>query len=98
VANLINTAYIKQLFNTTVISGVSPFPFVAGFEKELDRGVSLIGMMVYPMCLSLCIPMFLFTIVMEKETRLIETMKSNGLRMVNYWIVFFFFSLAFYAL
>lgn len=40
-------------------------------------------------------PAFLYTIVMEKETRLLENMKINGLQMVNYWIVGFVFNMGY---
>lgn len=35
--------------------------------------------------------------MLEKETRLIENMKINGMKMSNYWIVNFFFNLMFYC-
>jgi hypothetical protein len=43
------------------------------------------------------LPVFLYQIVLEKENRLIENMKINGMRMSNYWIVNFFFNLGFYC-
>ena len=43
-------------------------------------------------------PMFLFNIVNEKEKRLIEIMKINGLKMINYWIVTFTFNYVFTAI
>ena len=39
---------------------------------------------------------FLYQVVLEKEARLIETMKMNGMRMSNYWLVNFLFNLGFY--
>lgn len=43
-------------------------------------------------------PAFLYTIVLEKESRLLENMKINGLQMVNYWIVGFVFNLGYQML
>jgi hypothetical protein len=53
-------------------------------------------MMVMPICLSMALPVFIYQIVLEKETRLIENMKINGMRMSNYWIVNYAFNLGFY--
>lgn len=47
------------------------------------------------MCM--CLPVFLYYIVLEKETRLTEFMKINGLRMKNYWIVNFIFNFILYS-
>ena len=49
------------------------------------------GGISYPLYLSLSLPVFLYTIVLEKEQRLIENMKINGLNMLNYWKVNFTF-------
>lgn len=43
--------------------------------------------MVFPVLLSLSLPVFLYNIVLEKEFRLIENMKINGLQMSNYYKV-----------
>jgi hypothetical protein len=48
--------------------------------------------------MSMGLPVFLYQIVLEKETRLIETMKINGMRMSNYWLVNFIFNLIFYCM
>ena len=44
------------------------------------------------------LPVFLYYIVLEKETRLIETMKINGMRMNNYWMINFIFSMILYII
>jgi|LauGreDrversion4_2_1035121.scaffolds.fasta_scaffold14743_3 hypothetical protein len=54
--------------------------------------------MVFPICLSMGLPVFIYQIVLEKETRLMEYMKMNGLRMNNYWFVNFFFNFGFYMM
>jgi len=98
VAHMLNAAYIKQLFpKTTVMSGIQYFPFRPNLDKETDRGMSVFGSTLFPICLCLSLPVFLYTIVMEKETKLIEQMKSNGLRMHNYWIVQYLFNLLNYG-
>jgi hypothetical protein len=90
---------MRSIFpNTTVVSGVQYYPFTPNFDKELDRGVSLLGVLVFPVCMCMCLPVFLYYIVLEKETRLVETMKINGMRMKNYWIVNFIFNFILYAI
>ena len=42
---------------------------------------------MFPVLLSLSLPVFLYNIVLEKEFRLIENMKINGLQMSNYYKV-----------
>jgi hypothetical protein len=63
----------------------------------MARAMSVMGMMVYPICMCMSLPVFLYHIVLEKETRLIETMKINGMRVYNYWIVNFLFNLCIYG-
>lgn len=41
-------------------------------------------------------PVFLFNVVFEKEKKLVDIMKINGVKMSNYWIVTFFFQYLFY--
>ncbi len=60
--------------------------------------MSLLGIFIYPVCLCMCMPVFIYQIVLEKETRLLESMKINGMKMKNYWIVNFFFNLGFYSI
>ena len=54
-------------------------------------------MMVLPICMSMALPVFIYQVVLEKETRLIENMKINGLKMTNYWLVNYLFNLGFYC-
>jgi len=61
-------------------------------RKEALKVINALGAMAFPVALSLSMPAFLYTIVLEKESRLIENMKINGLQMVNYWFVGFIFN------
>lgn len=88
----------SQFEDTTVVSGVGFFPFTFDWANNLARTVSVLGAMVFPICLCMGLPVFLYNIVLEKEMKLIETMKINGMRMSNYWITNFFFSLFFYCI
>jgi len=57
--------------------------------------INALGIVIFPLGLCLSMPAFLYTIVLEKENRLLENMKINGLQMVNYWFVGFLFNLAY---
>lgn len=48
--------------------------------------------------MSMALPVFLYQIVLEKEMRLIENMKINGLKMSNYYAVNYVFNLAFFMI
>jgi hypothetical protein len=93
-----NNAYIRSVFNDTyVISGQQFMPFNAQLDKEVQKIINFIGVISFPVCISLCLPVFLHHLVMEKETRLVDNMKINGLKMFNYWLVngiYNFFSFA----
>ena len=93
-ADLLNQAYIRELFNDTyVISGLQFMPFQPSLDVEVERIINIIGLAVFPSCLAIALPVFLYNLVLEKETKLLETMKINGMKMVNYWIVNFAFNL-----
>ena len=55
-------------------------------------------MLVYPVCISLCMPIFLHHLVMEKERKLVYNMKTNGLSMFNYYFVNSVFNYCSYAI
>ena len=53
----------------------------------LDALLNIAGGSLYPISLSMLLPVFLYAIVLEKEEKLIEMMKMNGMRIINYWLV-----------
>ena len=71
-------------------------PVTTQVDRELERIVSLIGLLIFPCCLSLSLPIFIYSLVLEKEKKLVETMKINGMKMYNYWLVNFIFDLLIY--
>jgi hypothetical protein len=62
-------------------------PFTMSMDKELGKIINWTGVSIYPICLTISLPIFLALLVQEKEMRLVEIMKINGLKMRNYWIV-----------
>jgi hypothetical protein len=67
-------------------------------RRDAQMLVNGAGYIVYPVLFSLCLPVFLYNIVLEKESRLIQNMKINGLQMSNYWIVNSLFNFATYLI
>lgn len=64
----------------------------------LMKLINLAGASLFPLSLSLLLPVFMYSIVLEKEERLIEMMKMNGLKMRNYWFVNYLYSFALYLI
>lgn len=92
-----NNAYIRSHFNDTfVISGQQFMPFKPAGRNEAEKVINAIGDLAYPVLLALGLPVYLYGLVLEKEKRLIQTMRINGLKMYNYWLVNFLFSMSQY--
>lgn len=60
--------------------------------------MTVMGAVIYPSTLSMSFPVFLYLLVLEKEARLLEFMKINGLKMSNYWLINFLFDFFIYAI
>lgn len=67
-------------------------PFDGEDTSLIDKTVNVVGSGLYPLGLSLLLPLFLYMIVSEKEERLLEIMKMNGLNIKYYWINTFIFN------
>mmetsp|Transcript_27001 Transcript_27001/g.41139 ORF Transcript_27001/g.41139 Transcript_27001/m.41139 type:complete len:301 (+) Transcript_27001:660-1562(+) len=84
----INIAYVRARFNDTqIVSGLQVMPFKPDLVREGERTVNMLGIFMFSMLITLGLPSNLYLLVHEKESRLLETMKINGLRKRNYWIV-----------
>jgi hypothetical protein len=77
-----------------VISGIQFMPFQPSLDLEVERIINIIGLAVFPSCLAIALPVFIYNLVLEKETKLLETMKINGMKMANYWLVNYIFNLS----
>jgi len=58
--------------------------------------LNLLGASLYPLALSLLMPVFMYSLVLEKEEKLQELMKMNGMKMLTYWLVTFLFNFIVY--
>jgi hypothetical protein len=96
-ADRMNNAYIRTIFNDTfLVSGTQYMPFKAQVDKETRKAVNAFGLNVYPVLLALGMPVFLNSMVLEREQRLMQNMKINGLQMKYYWLVSAICNFAFY--
>lgn len=48
---------------------------------------------IFPLGLSLLLPVFLYLTVLEKEEKLIQMMRMNGMSITNYWAINFLYNL-----
>ena len=68
-------------------------PFSGEDKSFINKLINVVGSGLYPLGLSLLLPVLLFTAVSEKEERQIEIMKMNGLDGRLYWVNFMLVSL-----
>ena len=73
-------------------------PFSFHVNKELEKIANFMGIVTFPTCLSLAMPIYLYNLVLEKELKLLENMKINGLKIQTYWKVQVVFNLMMYLL
>jgi len=62
-------------------------PFMGEDKGIISKIVSLTGSSLFPVSLSLLLPIFMYNIVQEKEEKILEMMKMNGLKLKDYWII-----------
>jgi hypothetical protein len=97
--DLINKSYIRKFFDDVfIVSGVQIMPFKQNDSDNIQRIINVAGATFYPMAVSLLMPLFLYNIVLEKESKLIEIMKINGMKMTYYWLSNFTFNFLLYSL
>lgn len=95
----ISKGYIRSLYDDVLMfSGSQVMPTSVSTEAILSKIISLGGGSLYPIALALLLPVFMQSIVLEKEERLREIMKMNGLKMRNYWFINYIFNLGMYMI
>jgi len=97
---IFNKAYTNYLFpNVTIISGINILPIgPQDNEINVQRIAGIVTFGIYPISISLLIPFFIHNIVYEREKKIIELLKINGVKMKNYWISNFIFNYFIYLL
>ena len=70
VADLFNRAYFTRIFDDVfVASGVQIMPFSSNDGDNIQRIINVAGSTFYPLAISLLMPLFMYTIVLEKEVK-----------------------------
>lgn len=94
-----NKAYMKHHFpKYTVLTGINFYPFKIDVKMYIGKISSLAASFIVPFGLSLGLPVFMYSIVLEKEKKLVDTMKINGLLLSNYWVVMYTFYFLYYGI
>ncbi|TPX33896.1 hypothetical protein SmJEL517_g03315 [Synchytrium microbalum] len=78
----------------SITQGVRAFPQLVETRINLPFG-TVLGRLLYPFGVSFLLPIFVITLVREKEERILMMMRMNGLKM---WIYYFAHYLHFYSL
>ena len=97
--DLISRSYLHQLNNSVwLISGIQYMPM-----KDQDKGwllkiINITGASLYPLALSLLLPVFMYAMVLEKEERILAMMKMNGMKMMTYWTVNYLFNFTIFCI
>jgi len=86
--DLLSRSYMSMINPNVVLTSGSQYMPMAGIETNfLLKLLSMTETILYPISLSLLLAVFMSTLVLEKEERLREMMKMNGMKMANYWLV-----------
>lgn len=97
-ADLLNVAYMRTMFpKLFVMTGVNYLPMKLTQNARIERLIHFAGTGIFPLCMSLLLPVFIYAIVYEKEQKVLEIMKMNGMKMRYYWAVNFLFDMLIYA-
>jgi len=91
--DMITHAYIKTVTGASVTSGYTYLPFTSEGSVFIDLLINTIATIIFPLALSLLLPVFLYLIVLEKEEKLIQMMRMNGMGIGNYWAINFLYNL-----
>ena len=100
VVDLVSRSYLHELnHNVWLVSSMQYMPINGEDKSFIERIVSIMAAVLYPLSLSLLLPVFMHNLVLEKEERLVQMMKMNGMRMRDYWLVTiaFYFLLCFFT-
>ncbi|RZK04313.1 MAG: hypothetical protein EOO43_22500, partial [Flavobacterium sp.] len=95
--DMLSRAYMQIINPNVVLTTGSQYMPMAGIETNfLLKLLSMTEAILYPISLSLLLAVFMYTLVLEKEERLREMMKMNGMKMGTYWLVNYLWSFVLY--
>ena len=70
-------------------------PAVGNSSGFIEMLINIVSTIIFPLSLSLLLPVFLYNVVLEKETKIIQMMRMNGLGIMTYWLINFVFCFMF---
>ena len=73
-------------------------PLVFNGNAIIQLFLNAIGGALYPLALALLLPVYMYAVVNEKEEKLIQIMKMNGMQMWKYWVTNFLFDIIVYVI
>ena len=92
VMDMISSAFVKKVSGRKIISGYTYMPFGDQGSIFVEMLINTVATIIFPLSLSLLLPVFLYLIVLEKEERLIQMMRMNGMKITNYWAINFLYN------
>ena len=96
---MFNQALFNAYFeDAQILSMVQYMPVSLRALDTLNRVLNLLGASLYPIALALLLPVFMYAIVLEKEEKLQDFMKMNGMKIMSYWVVNFVFDFFIYTM
>ena len=84
---MITKSYAQSIIDDDIflMSGSQVMPMTTSGDAIMSNLMNIVGATLYPIALSLLLPVFMYGVVVEKEERLREIMKMSGLKIANYW-------------
>jgi len=97
VADLLNRAYMRKVYpDLFVLTAIDYLPTNLTQEPRIERFVHYVGGEALSICMALIMPMFVYSIVYDKEKKTLITMKMNGMKMYYFWLANFVFDYLIY--
>lgn len=93
--SIFNSIYLQYQTNRRLFALVRPLPYKTNTSFNF---MDILGMALFPFSLSFLFPIFLYTLVMEKEKKLKQMMKIMGLKEFTYFVVTYIGFLFIYCL
>lgn len=95
--DMLSQSYLRVVNNSTrILTGIQAMPPTQDESTIILAIINLVGGSLYPFALSILLPVYMFTLVLEKEERLREMMKMNGMQMKYYWMINYTFFVLLY--
>ncbi|EGC36362.1 hypothetical protein DICPUDRAFT_87445 [Dictyostelium purpureum] len=96
--NVLNSAFINYVYGTNVSIQVNSVSLPSYSQSTNVDIASLLGGSFYPFALSFILPLFVFSIVVEKQEKLRDLSLMMGLKIRNYWIMNYIFNYLLYSI